>query len=66
MKIERPRPTVLRVEMHVYEMAALMSAARWIAGGAQGEVPDEMRDQLREIVDGYDADLDKDDEDRSD
>lgn len=57
MKVERLRPTVLRITMHVYEVAALMSAARWIAGGAQGEVPEELRGQLGEIVDRYDSGL---------
>lgn len=54
MKIERLRPTVLRITMHVYETAALMSAARWIADGARGDVPDGMREHLQELVASYD------------
>lgn len=57
MKIERPRPTVLRITLHVYEMAALVSAARWIADGARGEVPDGLREQLERVLDSYETAL---------
>lgn len=61
MKIERLSPTVLRITMHVYETAALMSAARWITGGARGEVPEALRVQLDEILVRYESVLEHED-----
>lgn len=55
MKVERPRPAVFRLTLHAYELSALIAAARWAAEGAEGELPPEARDQLRTVVDGYDA-----------
>lgn len=54
MTIERLRPSVLRVTLHAYEMAALISAARWAAEGAPGELPSEAKEQLREVLGRYD------------
>jgi len=61
VKIERLSPTVLRITMHVYETAALMAAARWIAGGARGDVPEALREQLDEILVRYEAVLEHED-----
>lgn len=55
MKVERPRPAVFRLTLHAYELSALVAAARWAAEGAEGELPPEARDQLRTVLDGYDA-----------
>jgi fructose-1,6-bisphosphatase/sedoheptulose 1,7-bisphosphatase-like protein len=38
----------------VYELAALLAAARWVAEGAEGEMPREAIDQLRQVVESYD------------
>ena len=54
MTIERPRPTLLRVTFHAYELAALISAARWVAEGAAGDLPAEAVSQLRQVVASYD------------
>lgn len=59
MKIERLRPTVLRVTLHAYQMAALTAAARWVADGAEGELNAEVRDQLRGVLDDYGEALDQ-------
>lgn len=53
MKIERLRPTVLRVTLHAYQMAALTAAARWVADGAEGELNPEVREQLEGVLDDY-------------
>lgn len=55
MKIERVRPMVLRVTLHVYEMAALVAAARWAAEGAPGEMEPGALEQLRQVLASYDA-----------
>lgn len=57
MQIERLRPTVLRVTLHAYEMATLAAAARWVADGAEGELNPEVREQLEDVLDGYDQAL---------
>lgn len=55
MKIERSRPTVFEVTLHAYELSALIAAARWVVEGAEGEMPEEAVEQLRQIVESYDA-----------
>lgn len=57
MQIERLRPTVLRVTLHAYEMAALTAAARWVADGAEGELSPKVREQLDDVLAGYDSAL---------
>ncbi len=57
MRIERLRPTVLRVTLHAYEMAALAAAARWVADGAEGELKPEIRERLDDVLAGYDEAL---------
>ena len=54
MHIERIRPTVLRVTLHAYELATLAAAARWAADGAEGELDAETREQLDDVLAGYD------------
>lgn len=55
MKLQRVRATSWRLTLHPLELAALISAARWAAGGAEGELPDEAVDHLRRVLDAYDA-----------
>jgi hypothetical protein len=57
MQLERVRPTAWRVTLHPLELAALISAARWVDDGAQGELPPEARRQLRAVLERYDAAL---------
>lgn len=57
MRIERLRPTTLRVTLHAYELATLASAARWVADGAEGELSPEIREQLDDVLAGYDEAL---------
>lgn len=57
MKVERIRPTVLRVTFHAFELAALIAAARWVMEGANGELPEESRDQLRQVLASYDQEI---------
>jgi hypothetical protein len=55
MKLERTRPTSWQVTLHPLELAALISAARWAVGGADGQLPPEAVQQLRGVLDRYDA-----------
>lgn len=57
MRIERQSPTVFLVTMHAYELATLISAARWAAEGGEGVLDGAARSQLQDVVGGYDAAL---------
>jgi hypothetical protein len=54
MELERMRPTVLRGTFHVYELAALIAAARYVTRSAPPEVPAESLAQLQQLLDDYD------------
>lgn len=55
MRLERVRPTVLRVTLHPLELATLVSAARWVVSGARDPLPPDALDQLRQVLDSYDT-----------
>lgn len=57
MHIERTRSTVFHVTLHAYELSALIAAARWAVEGAEGDMPQEARDQLRNVLENYDAEV---------
>jgi hypothetical protein len=55
MKVERVRPSVFRLTLHAYELAALIAAARWVAAEkGKGELPEESVEQLRQVLASYD------------
>jgi hypothetical protein len=54
VKVEQVRPSVLRITLHVYEMAPLVAAARWVAENAKEEMPAESLEQLHLVLDRYD------------
>ncbi len=54
MQVERVRPSVLRLTLHAYELAALIAAARWVAEKGEGELPAESVEQLRQVLASYD------------
>ncbi|MFE5913495.1 hypothetical protein ACFQ6B_31035 [Streptomyces wedmorensis] len=55
MQLEWARPGVLRATAHAFEFAALVAAARFVAESAPSEIPEEALDQLRKVLDEYDA-----------
>jgi hypothetical protein len=55
MDLERVRPMVLRGTFHAYELAALIAAARYVVETAPADIPAESIDQLRDVLAGYDA-----------
>ena len=52
MQLERVRPSVLRLTLHAYELAALIAAARLVA--EKDELPEEAAEQLRRVLASYD------------
>lgn len=54
MELERVRSTVLRATFHVYELAALVAAARYVTKSPPPEIPAESLEQLRQVLDDYD------------
>ncbi|MEL7832451.1 hypothetical protein [Fodinibius sp. Rm-B-1B1-1] len=59
MNIEQVKSSTYRITLHTYELAALVSAARWAVDGAEGELPREARQQLSQILAGYDAKMEQ-------
>jgi hypothetical protein len=59
VRLERVRADVLQVTLHAYELVALMATARWVCDGAKGELPPESVQQLRQVLDTYDAERDR-------
>ncbi|MFD5899543.1 MULTISPECIES: hypothetical protein [unclassified Streptomyces] len=55
MRLEWARPGVVRATAHAYELAALVSAARLVAESASPEIPPGTLEDLRQILDDYDA-----------
>jgi hypothetical protein len=55
MQIQQIRPTLLQLTVHGFELATLVAAARWVAGGCEGELPPEAVDQIRQVLARYDA-----------
>ena len=54
MHVERVRPSVLRLTLHAYELAALIAAARLVAQKGEEELPQEAAEQLRRVLACYD------------
>jgi predicted DNA-binding transcriptional regulator YafY len=54
VQLERVRPTVLRLTLHAYELAALIAAARLVAQKGEDELPEEAAQQLRQVLASYD------------
>jgi len=52
--VERVRPSVLRLTLHAYELAALIAAARLVAQKGEEELPQEAAEQLRRVLASYD------------
>ena len=61
MRLERVRPTLVRVTLHPLELATLVSAARLVADSAgrddptMGPLPPGLLVHLRQVLAGYDA-----------
>ena len=47
----------MRVTLHSLELAALIAAARWAVDGAEGDLPSDAVDELRQVLASYDTEL---------
>ena len=52
MQLERVRPSVLRLTLHAYELAALIATACLVT--EKDELPEEAAEQLRQVLASYD------------
>jgi hypothetical protein len=59
MQVESTRSGIFRITLHAYELSALVAAARWAAGGGEGEVSEEAREQLRRVLESYDGEVER-------
>jgi len=54
MQLKLIKPNIYEVTLHSFELATLISSARWAADGARGELTPEAVEQLRQVVKNYD------------
>lgn len=54
MLIEKGRNPIFYLTLSGYELATLISSARWAAEGAKGELTAEALSQLQQVVSNYD------------
>lgn len=54
MHIEKKNNLVFHITLSGYELATLISALRWVAEGAKGELTAEAIEQLKQVVSNYD------------
>lgn len=59
MKVEHLRSPTYRITLQRYELAAVISALRWVVDGAEGELPEGARKQLSQILTDYDAEMEQ-------
>ncbi|MFP3989014.1 hypothetical protein U9R90_16255 [Streptomyces sp. E11-3] len=55
MHLEWARPGVLRATAHAYEFASLVAAGRYVVESAPPDMPEEALADLRRILDDYDV-----------
>ena len=55
MQLEQVTSSKYRITLHTYELATLISAARWITEGAQGHLSPEVMKQMQGILESYDT-----------
>ena len=54
MRIDRVQPQMLRLDIHPMELAALVTAARWVVTSHRDELPPEAVEQLDRVLADYD------------
>ena len=59
MHIEKRNNLVFQITLSGYELATLISSARWVAEGANGKLTTEAIQQLKQVVSNYDRETDK-------
>ena len=59
MHIEKKSNLVFHLTLSGYELATLISSARWVAEGAKGKLTDEAILQIKQVVSNYDKATEK-------
>ena len=59
MHIEKKNNLVFHITLSGYELATLITSARWVAEGAKGKLTTEAIEKLKQVVSNYDRAADK-------
>ena len=59
MNIDKVGPATFKLTLHSIELSALIAAARWAKEGGEGEIAEEARRNLSQILERYDAEIKK-------
>ena len=59
MQIKKGQRNIFQITMTGYELATLISSARWIVDGAKGELTLEATNNLKQLLDNYDNETEK-------
>jgi len=59
MKVERGHTNFYRLTLSSHELAAFVSAVRWVSEGAEGELTDDAKDNLKLLLKNYDHSVSK-------
>lgn len=59
MQIKKGQRNIFEITMTGYELATLISSARWIIEGAKGELTSEAINNLKQLLDNYDKEAKK-------
>jgi hypothetical protein len=54
MQIKKGQRNIFQITMTGYELATLISSARWIVQGAKGDLTLEATNNLKQLLDNYD------------
>ncbi|MEP0134277.1 MAG: hypothetical protein ABJJ25_08610 [Eudoraea sp.] len=54
MQIKKEQRNIFQITLTGYELATLISSARWIAEGAKGELTSEATNNLKQLLNNYD------------
>ncbi len=54
MQIKKGQRNIFQITMTGYELATLISSARWIVEGAKGDLTLEAKNNLKQLLDNYD------------
>lgn len=59
MRIEKGRNNIFQLTLSGYELATLISSARWAAEGGKGELTNDAVNQLKKVLENYDNSVNK-------
>ncbi|REJ84318.1 MAG: hypothetical protein DWQ44_06685 [Bacteroidetes bacterium] len=57
MLIKEKNPGIYQVTISAYELAALISSARWICSGSEGPMDDSSKQQISRVLESYDLSM---------